>query len=108
MAYIRSRQRWNYVQKHNVRLPDEYDLIDHQLAPFWGLSPVILASLQRVMETEALSTGNYFILVNNASGLHAEYARDAHLQPRIGELLKFLGELDEWRHVPPFRAVVSV
>ncbi|KAI5119394.1 hypothetical protein M0805_005937 [Coniferiporia weirii] len=30
---------WDYVQKHNVQLPDEYDQIYRDLEPYWGIDP---------------------------------------------------------------------
>ncbi|KAI6038814.1 glycosyl transferase family 90-domain-containing protein [Pisolithus marmoratus] len=33
---------WEYVMKHNVHLPDEYDEIYHDLEPYWGLDPTDL------------------------------------------------------------------
>ena len=37
---------WEYVQKHNVQLPDEYDQIHHDLEPYWGIDPVDLRAAQ--------------------------------------------------------------
>lgn len=31
--------RWNFVVKHNIQLPDEYDSILEDLKPFYGLDP---------------------------------------------------------------------
>ncbi|KAF5367754.1 hypothetical protein D9758_009860 [Tetrapyrgos nigripes] len=34
---------WNYIQKHEVLLPDEYDQIHEDLEHYWGVDPVELA-----------------------------------------------------------------
>lgn len=31
---------WQFTQEHNVRLVDEFDAIDEDLAPFWNMSGV--------------------------------------------------------------------
>ncbi|KAJ4474319.1 glycosyl transferase family 90-domain-containing protein [Lentinula aciculospora] len=41
---------WEYVQKHDVQLPDEYDTIYHDFEPFWGLEPSYLLGLQAERE----------------------------------------------------------
>ncbi|KAF9240419.1 glycosyl transferase family 90-domain-containing protein [Melanogaster broomeanus] len=41
---------WDYVVKHDVRLPDEYDEIYHDLEPFWGIDPYDLAITQEELE----------------------------------------------------------
>ncbi|KAL4071930.1 glycosyltransferase family 90 protein [Scleroderma yunnanense] len=41
---------WDYVVKHNVQLPDEYDEIYHDLEPFWGVDPMDLARTQEELE----------------------------------------------------------
>ncbi|KAJ3875522.1 glycosyl transferase family 90-domain-containing protein [Lentinula edodes] len=41
---------WEYVQKHDVQLPDEYDQIYYDLEPFWGLEPSYLLELQAERE----------------------------------------------------------
>ncbi|KAK0215637.1 glycosyltransferase family 90 protein [Armillaria fumosa] len=33
---------WEYVEKNNVQLPDEYDQIHRDLEPYWGVNPVDL------------------------------------------------------------------
>jgi len=42
--------RWAYVAKNNVQLPDEYDQINSDLAPFWGMEPARLQAIQRDWE----------------------------------------------------------
>lgn len=41
---------WEYVKKHNVQLPDEYDQIYADLQPFWGITPTDLQKIQREWE----------------------------------------------------------
>ncbi|KAH7882833.1 glycosyl transferase family 90-domain-containing protein [Phlebopus sp. FC_14] len=42
---------WDYVVKHSVQLPDEYDEIYQDLQPFWGIDPADLALAQKELET---------------------------------------------------------
>lgn len=42
--------RWAYVQQHKVQLPDEYDQIHRDLAPFWALEPHDLKHRAKVMQ----------------------------------------------------------
>ena len=39
--------RWDYVQRHNVQLPDEYDFLHQNLEIFWGVSPTLLEQRRR-------------------------------------------------------------
>ncbi|KAI6142649.1 glycosyltransferase family 90 protein [Pisolithus tinctorius] len=41
---------WDYVVKHDVLLPDEYDEIYYDLEPYWGLHPEDLAASERELE----------------------------------------------------------
>ncbi|KAI5996980.1 glycosyl transferase family 90-domain-containing protein, partial [Pisolithus albus] len=34
---------WEYVIRHDIQLPDEYDEIHHDFEPYWGLDPADLA-----------------------------------------------------------------
>ncbi|PPQ99419.1 hypothetical protein CVT24_005406 [Panaeolus cyanescens] len=43
---------WDYVQKNRVLLPDEYDQIHEDLAPFWGVDPRDLQATQREQEAQ--------------------------------------------------------
>ena len=42
--------RWEFTQKHNVKLPDEYDQINRDLEPFWALEPADMAHRNKVMQ----------------------------------------------------------
>ncbi len=37
--------RWEYAQENNVQLPDEYDIINERLKPFWGVRPIDLREI---------------------------------------------------------------
>ncbi|TFK24115.1 hypothetical protein FA15DRAFT_687615 [Coprinopsis marcescibilis] len=43
---------WQYVTRHNVQLPDEYDQIYKDLEPFWGIDPKDLIANQAELETK--------------------------------------------------------
>ncbi|KAJ3886481.1 glycosyl transferase family 90-domain-containing protein [Lentinula edodes] len=55
---------WEYVQKHDVQLPDEYDQIYYDLEPFWGLEPSYLLELQAEREFKQ----DTFTIGKNAEG----------------------------------------
>ncbi|KAI6000279.1 hypothetical protein EDC04DRAFT_2612070 [Pisolithus marmoratus] len=42
---------WEYVIKHDVQLPDEYDEIYHDLEPYWGLDPAELTRSVEELDT---------------------------------------------------------
>ncbi|KAG6825268.1 hypothetical protein H0H92_004252 [Tricholoma furcatifolium] len=52
-AVAEYKRRWAYVQKHNVQLPDEYDLIYEDLEPFWGMDPRDLQRIQGEWEAHS-------------------------------------------------------
>lgn len=39
-------RRWDYVKKHKVQLPDEYDRIMQDIEPLWGYPPEYLQKRQ--------------------------------------------------------------
>ncbi|KAF7378000.1 SPX domain-containing protein [Mycena sanguinolenta] len=41
---------WAYAKVHGVMLPDEYDAIERDLGPFWGVEPSVLREVQRRWE----------------------------------------------------------
>ncbi|KAF7378029.1 SPX domain-containing protein [Mycena sanguinolenta] len=41
---------WVYAKVHGVMLPDEYDAIERDLGPFWGVEPSVLREVQRRWE----------------------------------------------------------
>ncbi|KAG5635149.1 hypothetical protein H0H81_012270 [Sphagnurus paluster] len=108
---------WDYVTAHNVQLPDEYDQIHRDLAPFWGYHPTYLQQLQASEELRADS----FTLGKNASSesggrvavLRTAF-RDAHGSSEwnpekfLGGAYSIMEVLKEVEHdLPEFRAVVS-
>ncbi|KAG2036385.1 glycosyl transferase family 90-domain-containing protein [Suillus americanus] len=101
---------WAYVQKHNVQLPDEYDQINTDLAPFWGIEPTRLQAIQLAHEshvhsyTLAKSTPSGPLHIGNESLPADENARQGLLvgANQLLELMK--GIQDE---LPLFRAVFS-
>ena len=84
-------------------LPDEFDLINESLAPFWGFKPSALHKLHLATEEEALEWGNYYILIRNSSGFHTT-AKDwnAHRE----EYPPFMEEVE--RDLEDFRATISI
>ncbi|KAF9490039.1 hypothetical protein BDN71DRAFT_1400563 [Pleurotus eryngii] len=102
---------WNYVEEHNVMLPDEYDQIWRDLEPFWAMEPL---DLQRLVEDEQAEVETYTIGRDNMTSpvalVNFTFADPEHWKEKnalrgaddIVELLK-----DVQQHLPPFRAVIS-
>lgn len=109
-AHILTFYRWDYVEKYQIQLPDEYDQIFKDLEPFWGIDPKDLQVIQREWEAhsdtftvgkdamkESIGLKNFSNPQNDGgpNGL----AKGAY---QIAELLK---EVEG--SIPPFRAVFS-
>jgi hypothetical protein len=103
--------RWNYIQSHNVQLPDEYDQIWKDLEPFWGINPV---DLQRLRE-ERESHEDTYTVGKTENDPHIKLLKVSFSFPITWEnrhhlggaedFIALLGDLQE--HLPPFRAVFS-
>ena len=102
--------RWSYVQEHRVQLPDEYDQINKDLEPFWGVNPKDLQNIQRDWEGHAdtytigkddmedtITLLNYTLPGNDR--IRYDLAGGAF---QVMELLE-----DVEKFIPPFRAVFS-
>lgn len=46
---------WNFAQKNKVKIIDEYDSMNKDLAPFWSLSPQELRRRARQVSTESFA-----------------------------------------------------
>ncbi|KAJ7472379.1 glycosyl transferase family 90-domain-containing protein [Mycena galericulata] len=99
---------WNYVQKHAVRLPDEYDQIHADLEPFWGIEPKDLLAIREELEAKVDSytlgknTTADCISVRNTSFEPGKYEQ---LIQGSEDILDLLRDVEEF--LPPFRAVFS-
>lgn len=101
--------RWDYVVKHNVQLPDEYDQIYMDLEPYWGIDPAELsaAEIEHEKHRDSFTIGkstrdDVLSLLNIA-------LPPAEVQDILTRLAKPQIELMEevHGHIPPFRAVLS-
>jgi hypothetical protein len=95
------------VEEHNVQLPDEYDLINEDLEPYWAVSPKDLHKLESGLEeyTDTWTMGKsgvHGMMVLNMS-LQAS-STEMHLAAAY-ELIDTLKPVQE--HMPHFRAVVN-
>ncbi|PBK80584.1 hypothetical protein ARMGADRAFT_949531 [Armillaria gallica] len=97
---------WEYVEKNNVQLPDEYDQIYRDLEPYWGVNPIDLNRIVKEWEghedsfTLAKEDGHRIGLVNYTirnPDTHAHVLDGARM---LGEMLEDANEF-----LPPFRAV---
>ncbi|KAG1797482.1 glycosyl transferase family 90-domain-containing protein [Suillus plorans] len=101
---------WAYVQKHNVQLPDEYDQINIDLAPFWGINPARLQEIQLAHEghqhsyTIAKSTPSGPVHFGNES-LPADEDTRKNLLVAANQLLDLIKVVED--ELPLFRAVFS-
>ncbi|KAF8201269.1 glycosyltransferase family 90 protein [Mycena galopus ATCC 62051] len=98
---------WNYVQRHDVQLPDEYDQIHADLEPFWGIEPTDLLSIRAELEAKVDSytigkTADSLVDVVNTSFTPGKYDQ---LIVRSENVLDLLSDIEEF--LPSFRAVFS-
>ncbi|KAJ7347919.1 hypothetical protein DFH08DRAFT_698741, partial [Mycena albidolilacea] len=89
---------WGYVRARQVRLPDEYDQIERDLGPFYGVRGGELRAVQRGWEAHVDS---YTLGKDMGDG------RDAYGELATGgfQLIELLREVEA--ELPPFRAVFS-
>ncbi|KAF6762134.1 hypothetical protein DFP72DRAFT_878086 [Ephemerocybe angulata] len=101
---------WTYVQSHSVQLPDEYNQIDRDLSPFWGVDPSHLRQVQRDWEAHADSytigkekLEDYLVILNYTlpedENVKNELARGATM------VIEILEEIEDY--LRPFRAIFS-
>ncbi|KAJ7596234.1 glycosyl transferase family 90-domain-containing protein [Mycena floridula] len=101
---------WDYVQRHKILLPDEYDSIHDDLEPFWGIAPSELLRIRAELETQpghdsytlGKSTATEPVAILNTSLPAEQYKQLIYGSTLILELLH---EVDEF--LPAFRAVFS-
>ncbi|KAL0067878.1 hypothetical protein AAF712_005046 [Marasmius tenuissimus] len=98
---------WDYVQKHNVQLPDEYDQIHDDLQPFWGISPAELQGIQKELE---FKQDSYTIGKNETHGVAV--VRTSFHEGSYKQLIKgtsavvdLLKDIEQF--LPSFRATFS-
>lgn len=94
-------------RKHNVQLPDEYDQINRDLAPFRALHPSLIKSRLRRMQAEP---DKFTISVENGRALssHVTYDGGAILgsdDRRLGQV-GLIEKVARW--IPNFEAVYSI
>lgn len=101
---------WAYVQEHEVQLPDEYDRINVDLAPFRGLAPAVLR--RRIAELQAPGQGHesFTLAVHGgqASTSHVTYdgASIGGADDRKAGQLALVADVARW--LPDFEAVYSI
>ncbi|KAG7089382.1 hypothetical protein E1B28_011072 [Marasmius oreades] len=100
-------QWWDYVEKHNIQLPDEYDEIYLDLQPFWGISPSDLLVIQKELEEKKDSYTIGKTESTNVTIVRTSFREELHQQlikgtPNVVNLLRDIEE-----YLPPFRATFS-
>ncbi|EDQ99870.1 uncharacterized protein LACBIDRAFT_295861 [Laccaria bicolor S238N-H82] len=99
---------WDYVQKHNVQLPDEYDQMHNDLEPFWGLEPPDLFEIQKELEKKKDSYTLGKTKQNDpVSVLTYAFDEGRYDQLIYGSvnIVKLFREIQDF--LPPFRATFS-
>ncbi|THH07412.1 hypothetical protein EW145_g3402 [Phellinidium pouzarii] len=100
---------WDYVQKHNVQLPDEYDQIYKDLEPYWGVDPLELRTAQAEWEAHRDS----FTLGKDSQEHVVTIVNMSMAKERETEFLKWGAKpqmdllKDVYQFIPPFRATFS-
>ncbi|KAF4616689.1 hypothetical protein D9613_008818 [Agrocybe pediades] len=99
---------WDYVQKNNIQLPDEYDFIHNDLEPFWGISPEDLLKIQREQEDipDTYTIGaNETHLPSLVKTAFSKGWEERHLLRGLEEILDLIKPIEHL--LPPFRAIFS-
>ena len=102
-------RRWAYAQENNVQLPDEYDIINERLKPFWGVHPTDLRSILNDWENNSDVPIMVFGKVN---GRHVRIlkngmpeAQKADFAAALMDRIQLMAEIED--DVPDFRAIIS-
>ncbi|KAG6337196.1 hypothetical protein ID866_1910 [Astraeus odoratus] len=98
---------WDYVVKHGIQLPDEYDEIFYDLEAYWGLDPEDLARAHDELENgyevitvaKEPSSSMFEFVQSTVSGNLAEHFR------RIRNILDLITEVEH--ELPPMRITFS-
>ncbi|KAG8865280.1 Glycosyltransferase Family 90 domain containing protein [Tulasnella sp. 330] len=90
---------WNYVQIHEVQLPDEYDQIFHDIEPFWGMDPAHVIEQQQIWEHDD-RVGSYTIAVEDGQVYLANDTMKEG-EAKIGST-RANGQVDILREVAPW------
>ncbi|KAG8870069.1 Glycosyltransferase Family 90 domain containing protein [Tulasnella sp. 331] len=99
---------WNFVVEHDVQLPDEYDRINQDMSPFWGMKHGALQELQLElqdkMDTFTIGIEDHMASVVDYNFQPGEYERSGTM--RAFEQLDQLEALEKW--LPDFNATFSM
>ena len=107
MGVVGDRRRWDYVVRHRVQLPDEYDEIFEDIEPFWGIDPHELARTQQELEMH----DDVVTIQKTDAHPRLEVVRSTlpqdrqNLQAEINKIVALLGEVEQ--DLPPLRFTVS-
>lgn len=102
--------RWKYAEERHVLLPDEYDIINDRLEPFWGVEPSFLRAT--IAEWEDTSTVPTMTFGNSGAGLPIQIIKNEMLNSKkdafarhLRQRLSFLKEVE--LDLPEFRAIIN-
>ena len=95
--------------ENDVKLPDEYDSIYHDLEPFWGINPV---DLRTILDDWYDKEYPYTVLFGKENGQPLQIFNNSMLEQKLEvhtesvmERLKILDPVD--KYLPDFKAVIS-
>jgi hypothetical protein len=99
--------RWDYVVRHRVQLPDEYDEIFEDLEPFWGIDPHELARTQQELEMhDLIVTVQKTDTHSRLEVIHSTLPQERQqLQTGIHNIIALVREVEH--ELPPLRITVS-
>ena len=99
--------RWDYVVRHRVQLPDEYDEIFEDIEPFWGIDPHELARTQQELEMrDGVVTVQKTDAHPRLQVVRSTLPQDRqNLQAGIKKIVALLSEVEQ--DLPPLRFTVS-
>ena len=98
------------MQENNVQLPDEYDIINERLEPFWGIKPL---DLRRIMaDWEDNSDVPVMVFGSTGHGKPVRILKNGMPQQEAANFAQALKDrlsvlLDVEEHLPEFRAIIS-
>ncbi|KAF9078042.1 hypothetical protein BDP27DRAFT_1310663 [Rhodocollybia butyracea] len=105
---------WEFVEKHKVQLPDEYDQIHRDLEAFWGVDPQELQAAESMPEiwgrTNRYTVGK--VAIQDPIDILNVTRYDSIPLPNFVEngnnIISMLRKFDLEQYIPPFRAIFGV
>ncbi|TXT03887.1 hypothetical protein VHUM_04310 [Vanrija humicola] len=95
---------WAYVVDNNVQMPDEYDQIERDMAPFYALHP---KDLRDRIDMHSGDKDTYTIKITNGKiSTTAQYKDEAIHHARLKSQLELIQDVAQW--IPDMKAIYTV